>query len=73
MIKNFGKSAVPVQEKSEQVHIQTLEEIRDMLLKETPQQGESTDKRSGFVNGILDMYNAVKNRQDKLLALAKED
>lgn len=53
----------------EEVHIQTLEEIRDMLLKETPQQGESADKRSGFVNGVLDMYNATKNRQDKLLAL----
>jgi hypothetical protein len=50
-------------------HIQTLEEIRDMLLKETPKQGESADKRSGFVNGILDMYNLMKNRQDKLLAL----
>jgi hypothetical protein len=69
MIKNFGKSAAPVQEKSEEVHIQTLEEIRDMLLKETPKQGESADKRSGFVNGILDMYNCVKNRQDKLLAI----
>ena len=55
--------------KAEAVHIQTLEEIRDMLLKETPQQGESADKRSGFVNGILDMYNATKNRQDKLLSL----
>lgn len=52
-----------------EVHIQTLEEIRDMLLKETPQQGESADKRSGFVNGILDMYNCMKNRQDKLLAM----
>ena len=42
-----------------------------MLLKETFAQGEP-EKRSGFVNGILDFYNAVKNRQDKMLALIKE-
>jgi hypothetical protein len=55
--------------KSEEIHIQTLEEIRDMLLKETPQQGEDPQKRSGFVNGVLDMYNLMKNRQDKLLSM----
>ncbi len=52
-----------------EIQTQTLEEIRDMLLKETPQQGESPDKRSGFVNGVLDLYNLMKNRQDQLLAM----
>jgi hypothetical protein len=57
------------QPKAAEIHIPTLEEIRDMLLKETPQQSADPQNRSGFVNGILDMYNAVKNRQDKLLGI----
>jgi hypothetical protein len=55
--------------KAAEVHIQTLEEIRDMLLKETPVQSQDPQNRAGFVNGVLDFYNATKNRQDKLLAL----
>ena len=64
MCNKCGKAAV-------ETHIQTLEEIRDMLLKETYAQGEP-ENRSGFVNGILDFYNAVKNRQDKMLAYINE-
>jgi hypothetical protein len=58
---------------SPEIVIPTIEELRDSLLKETPQQGESADKRSGFVNGVLDMYNAIKKRQDTMIELAGGD
>ena len=59
--------------KAEEISVPTLEEIRDKLLKETTKQGESADKRSGFVNGVLDMYNEVKKRQDQLIELSGKD
>lgn len=62
-----------VKSKSEIIKVQTLEEIRDMLLKETTKQGESAETRSGFVNGVLDMYNACRNRQDQLIELSERN
>lgn len=42
---------------------ETLESVRNKLLTECPREPEN--QRSGYVNGVLDMYNAVKKLQRK--------
>ena len=50
--------------------IPALEDIRNRLITEC--HAEPVDQRAGYINGILDMYNEAKKRQEKLLGLGKE-
>lgn len=40
---------------------ETLEDIRNRLITECHKEPEA--QRSGYVNGVLDLYNAVKKQQ----------
>ena len=40
---------------------ETLEEIRNRLIAESRR--EPLEARPGYINGILDMFNAIKNQQ----------
>jgi hypothetical protein len=48
---------------------ETLEDIRNRLITECHREPEV--QRSGYVNGILDFYNAIKHQED-LESLKKE-
>ena len=51
--------------------LETLEEVRNRLIIESRLQPEH--QRTGYVNGVLDMYNLVKKREDSMLAEKKEN
>lgn len=40
---------------------ETLEESRNRLIAESRR--ETGNERPGYINGVLDMYNAAKNQQ----------
>jgi len=42
---------------------ETLEDIRNRLITECKREQES--ERAGYVNGVLDMYNAAKEVKDE--------
>ena len=42
---------------------ETLEDVRNKLITECKREPET--ERPGYVNGILDMYNAVRKLQDE--------
>ncbi len=44
--------------------MKTLEEIRNGLLLGS-KLGETDEERSGYVNGVLDMYNETRKELDK--------
>lgn len=46
--------------------IPTLGEIRDKLLMASSKESPEAPKRADYVNGVLDMYNAVVDREDLL-------
>jgi hypothetical protein len=45
----------------------TLEEKRDRLIRNIRINEKDVEKRSGYVDGILDMYNEAK-REDKCVS-----
>ncbi len=47
--------------------MKTLEEIRNTLLLGA-KTGETPEERSGYVNGVLDMYNETRKELDKCQA-----
>ena len=51
--------------KIEEIH--SLEDIRNRLISACT--AEPAEQRSGYINGILDMYNESKKRQALLLEM----
>ena len=47
--------------------MRTLEQIRNDLLIGA-KTGETEDERSGYINGVLDMYNETRKEMDKCQA-----
>lgn len=50
--------------------IPDLSDMRNKLVLDCKLEPE--EQRAGYVNGVLDMYNEAKKRQEQLLAVGKE-